>query len=93
LKHLFLAEPVEAGGEKRFLRADGRILSLLRAGRISEAVNIAVTRLRVAGLNPLQVQYDAELDPMRLAASLLIPVWAGRKLAAPILHSHEPKEG
>jgi CRISPR-associated protein Csx17 len=74
LKHLFLANEIHWGPEPVSLRADPRILSLLVAGNIEGAGEIAVHRLRIAGLRPLDVNYSGGCDPQRLAASLLIPV-------------------
>ncbi len=68
------------------IRLEPRVLPLVRAGRIREACGIAARRLLVSGLKPmpgpaasgLMRQVDAEietnLNPDRLAASLLLPV-------------------
>ncbi len=92
LKCLFLPHSVLANGEKVQIRTDSRILPLLSAGRIEDAANIAVHRLRIAGLNPLRIHYQGGMDARRLAASLLIPVRYGRKFTGPILQWHEMKE-
>ncbi len=89
LKCLFLPGEIKRGEDKKRLVADRRILSLLAAGSIEEAASIAVHRLRVAGLRPLEVNYAAGVDPRRLAASLLIPVWQGKLLAAGVFHKEE----
>jgi CRISPR-associated protein Csx17 len=86
LKCLFLAGAIEAEGEPKRLPADRRILSLLAADDISRATKIAVGRLRIAGLNPLDTGYAGGVDPRRLAASLLIPVWQRKLLEAGIIH-------
>lgn len=56
------------------LPKESRILSLLRAERIEEAVGLAVKRLRNSGLNPLPVIGEDWTNPKRLAAGLMIPV-------------------
>lgn len=90
LKSLFLPGEIQnARGESKRLAADPRILSLLQRNSIDDAAEIAVTRLRIAGFRPLLVAYEGGVDPVRLAASLLIPVWPGSVLAAGILHHQE----
>lgn len=89
LKHLFLAGGIEADGESVRLRADMRIVSLLSGGDIAEAARLAVHRLRVARLRPLDVAYAGGVDARRLAAALLIPVWKGKALSSGILHPQE----
>lgn len=72
------------------IRPEPRILHLLRAGRLGEACVIAMRRLRASGLAPMPRaragrtrdgdwrELDrvgaAGLDPVRLAAALLIPI-------------------
>lgn len=89
LKCLFLPDGIRRGDERKPLVADRRILSALAAGSVEEAAEIAVKRLRIAGLRPLDVSYAGGVDPRRLAASLLIPVWQGKLLASGILHEEE----
>ena len=89
LKHLFLPGKIDRGPEATWLRADPRILSLLKAGNIEEAARMAVHRLRVAGFRPLDVAYKGGMDARRLAAGLLIPVWPGKALSAGIFHEEE----
>ena len=89
LKHLFLPGEIQIGSEPKRLRADPRILSLLAAGNICDATEIAVHRLRVAGFRPLAVTYGGGVNPLRLAAALLIPVWSGKQLAGGIFHEQE----
>ncbi len=93
LKYLFLPGEIRIGSEPKLLRGDPRILSLLGAGNIEDATETAVYRLRVAGFRPLAVSYGGGVDPRRLAAALLIPVWSGRLLASGIFHEQEqPRE-
>jgi CRISPR-associated protein Csx17 len=89
LKVLFLPGKVEVNGEGKRLAGDARVLSLLRAGDIGAATQIAVHRLRVAGLRPLQLEYLGGVNAERLAGSLLIPVWVQDLLTAGILHAKE----
>lgn len=89
LKHLFLTGEIMIGPEPKRLRADPRILSLLTAGNVEAATEIAVQRLRIAGFRPLDVSYQGGVDWHRLAASLLIPVWPGKVLASGIFHENE----
>ncbi len=89
IKHLFLSREIEQGPEPKRLRADPRVLSLLKAGNIEEAAAMAVTRLRVAGFRPLVVGYAGGMNARRLAASLLIPVLGGRALGSGIFHEKE----
>ena len=91
LKHLFLAGEIRIriGAEPKKVRADGRILPLLKANRTDEAAKIAVHRLRVAGFRPLEVDYAGGVDARRLAGALLIPVRSGKSLATGIFKEEE----
>ena len=89
LKCLFLPGAILQGEDPKRLVADRRILSLLAAGSIKDATEIAVHRLRVAGLRPLNVSYADSVDPRRLSASLLIPVWQSKLLSAGIVHPQQ----
>lgn len=69
-------------------KLEPRVLPLLRAGRIADACEIAARRLLVNGLKPMfgssgsgtlrkvDAEIQESLDPMRLAASLLLPMHA-----------------
>ena len=70
LKLLFV--PGGVGGEA--LRPEPRIVGLLQAGRSREALEVAVRRLRTAGLAPLVAPHAAREPPARLLAGLLVPV-------------------
>jgi CRISPR-associated protein Csx17 len=89
LKCLFLPLKIKCGDESKRLLADLRIPSLLRGGSVADAADIAVHRLRVAGLRPLRLNYRAGVDPRRLAASLLIPVRPGKLFGSGIFHEEE----
>lgn len=90
LKCLFLPYGVPGpDGETVSIKADPRVLALLQAGDIARAAEIAVARLRVAGLRPLEVQYLGGVHPDRLAAALLLPVRASAALDAAILHPED----
>jgi CRISPR-associated protein Csx17 len=93
LKHLFLAGEIRReGSEPKRLYPDLRIISLLERGDIGAATEIAINRLLVAGLRPLNVSYTGGVDSRRLAASLIIPVWSGERLAAGLFHKSELAE-
>ncbi len=90
LKLLFLPGEIRRdGGEPKRLVSDRRILSVLAAGNLEESARLAVHRLRIAGLRPLEVPYAGGFDARRLAASLLIPVAPGRLLRSGVLHPEE----
>lgn len=78
LKLLF--SPGEIRGVR--LRGEPRIIGLLSAGRVAEACQVAVTRLRSSGLAPRSSDFGAgfSVDADRLAAALLIPVWNRQNL-------------
>lgn len=92
LKMNFMPGAVTANGEGRAIKADARIIPLLRADNISEAASVAKHRLRVAGMAPLDVQFLGGLDGTRLAAALLIPVRAGKRFGSAVLHQPENQE-
>ncbi len=61
------------------IKPETRLIPLLRAGRLSEALGIAAQRLRNHGLTPAPIEWGSEtypFDPARLAAALLFPVAA-----------------
>ena len=89
LKCLFLASKIEREGQTIRLTADRRVLSFLKMGAVRDATMIATHRLRVARLRPLDVTYSGGVDPLRLAAALIIPVWRAPLLAAGIFHNEE----
>jgi CRISPR-associated protein Csx17 len=74
LKHLFLSRAVTSGDGAVHLRADLNVLSLLARDDVRGAAEIAIRRLRIAGLSPLEVEYEGGIHAQRLAAALLIPV-------------------
>ncbi len=86
LKLLYLARPLEIGGEKITPYAEPAILPLLRSGNLNSACSIAARRLRSCGLKPIPHSrlhattrsanwQDARIpDIARLSASLLIPI-------------------
>ena len=62
------AEPVE-------IKHEPSIVPLLRAGRIADALDMALRRLRSSGLTPFTHQFHVpKEDSARLAAALLIPI-------------------
>lgn len=82
IKHLFLPGPVAAPDGPVQLSPDPSIPALLQAGRVREAVAVAVRRLRIIGLNPVEAEYDAGLDSLRLGAALLIPMFQTARFRA-----------
>jgi CRISPR-associated protein Csx17 len=56
------------------IRSEPRIVPLLLSGRIQEACEVAIRRLKVSELHPFDVIYKEDVDPIRLIGSLLIPV-------------------
>ncbi len=80
LKHLFHPQ-VEA-------RPEPSILSLLLAGRTKAACEVAHRRLRNAGLSPRDADFPDELNAVRLAASLLVPIYPIESLSRLVLREH-----
>jgi CRISPR-associated protein Csx17 len=88
LKLLFLPEPLKVGDQEILIKPEPRVLALLSAGRVGEACQIAMRRLRASGLSPLPhprsggVVRDRDwkeldclgADGQRLAAALLMPI-------------------
>jgi len=87
IKQLFLPNPVSTPTGDVFLRSDPRVLSLLCAGDVQAAAELALRRLQVAGLAPVQAQYHGGIDARRLAAALLIPVPYGRAMQKAVVAS------
>lgn len=86
LKLLHLPAPVQ--GVK--IRREPRIARLLSAGRVEEACQVAMYRLRASNLSPYQAAYLGRLEPARLLASLLIPVRMQARLERAVLQ--QPKQ-
>lgn len=105
LKLLFLpsALQVTPGQEGVPVKSEAAILSMLRAGRLAEAVSIAYRRLRASGLTPLGTggkhrrtppRFSLTCsDPARLASALLVPVFETRKLTELVLWPSSEGEG
>lgn len=95
LKLLFLPEgTIVFNREEKVIRPEPRVAPLLRAGRTVEAAEIAINRLRAAGLVPKFKSEDlGEEDGPRLAAALLIPISGkdARQLANLVLRQPTPK--
>jgi len=85
LKLLFLPNGLPLRTDRLHLVPDPSIVPLLRGGRVAAAVDVARRQLRARGLRPRRVIDDATLDSRcgrRLAAALLIPVFATRALVS-----------
>jgi CRISPR-associated protein Csx17 len=88
LKLLFLPEPLTVNGLSIAIKPEPSIVNLLIAGRVGEACQIAMRRLRASGLSPLPhprtggAVRDSDwkeldclgADGVRLAAALLLPI-------------------
>ena len=86
LKLLFLPAPVVYEGKEITVKAEPSLPALLEAGRIREACSLAQRRLRAAGVAPIEADFEgANLDGVRLAASLLIPVGNVAKLVESVV--------
>lgn len=70
---------------KKEIKKELRIAHLLAAGRVRDACDAAIHRLRVSDLHPLNVIYEEQIDSVQLLASLLIPVSDQRKLESLVL--------
>lgn len=68
-----------------------RIISLLTAGRVQEATQVALRRLLISGLRPLSVQYEEWIEPDRLLAGLLVPTGEQWRLESLVLEKNEPQ--
>ncbi len=72
---------------------EGTVLRLAAAGRVSEACDLAASRLsHVAELPVLHVAWECDCDPERLAAALLFPVWDTDTLKSLVLRKEEVQQ-
>jgi CRISPR-associated protein Csx17 len=72
---------------------EGMVLRLAAAGRVSEACDLAASRLRhVAELPVLPLAWECDCDPARLAAALLFPVWDTDTLKSLVLKKEEVQQ-
>lgn len=74
LKSCYLPEPLTIGSEKVTIPYDLKIGSLLRARRLGDACSHAARKLKTRGIVPVSSFGREGIDPVRLYASLLIPV-------------------
>ena len=72
------------------IKKERRITGLLMAGRIAEACEVGIHRLMISDLHPFNVSYSDDLDPIRLLATLLIPVNEQQKLE-PLVLENKPE--
>lgn len=92
LKLLFLPKgefQSKPDAETIVIKHEPSIVPLLRAGRVSDALDTAARRLRASGIMPLTTDfYLREEDGTRLAAALLIPIDEPsiREIARLVLH-------
>ena len=93
LKLLFLPDgklTLKNSSEAIEIKHEPTIIPLLRAGRVNDALQTAVRRLRVSGLVPMTETFDfPDEDAVRLAAALLIPIHESsvRELARLVLRA------
>ena len=75
LKLLFLPHPIPGpnGGEIE-IRPEPGIIPLLCAGRVGDACALAQRRLGASGIRVVSSRFPDDLDGVRLAAALLLPV-------------------
>lgn len=92
LKLLFLPEGTfqsKPDAETIVIKHEPSIIPLLRAGRVSDALDTAARRLRASGVRPLTADFNFRAeDGTRLAAALLIPIDEPsiREIARLVLH-------
>ena len=93
LKLLFLPSgklTLKNSNELIEIKHEPTIIPLLRAGRVKDALQTAVRRLRVSGLVPMTETFDfPDEDAVRMAAALLIPIHESsvRELARLVLRA------
>ncbi|HLI84095.1 MAG TPA: type I-U CRISPR-associated protein Csx17 [Bryobacteraceae bacterium] len=75
LKHMFLDCAVKGEGAEVKISADLNALSLLRAGNVERAAEIATRKLKNKNLKAPEVVYAGGFDGMRLAAAVLVPAY------------------
>ncbi len=75
LKLLFLPGGIFVNKNERIsIKPENSIISLLNAGRIGEACQIAEKRLYYSGLSPIKIKFPDEKNGQRISAALLLPV-------------------
>jgi CRISPR-associated protein Csx17 len=92
LKHVFLPRPLELqSGEQIEIRPETAVVSLLRAGRISDACSIAVRRLRAAGVIPMPHSRAGQSGRKNAWSESQASQVDGKRLAAALFQSvHNP---
>lgn len=90
LKLLFLPGPLPTPrADRAHIRPEPAIVPLLCAGRVQDACRIAQRRLYASGVTPLRAEFTNSENGPRLAAALLIPVRAARRLCGLMLQTEE----
>ena len=97
LKMLFLPEgkfQPKPDAEMIIIKHEPSIIPLLRARRVSDALDVAARRLRASGVMPLTTDfYLREEDGARLASALLIPIdEPSRRAVARLVLRYETEE-
>jgi CRISPR-associated protein Csx17 len=67
------------------IRPEPTVPALLRAGRIEDALRLANRRLLVSGLSPFGADYRDGVEPLRLAAALVVPVAETEEMSRAVL--------
>jgi CRISPR-associated protein Csx17 len=89
LKLLFLPAPLPTGRPDRVQIHPEAIVPLLCAGRVGDACRIAQRRLYASGVTPVQAEFTNSENGPRLAAALLIPMRAARRMCGLVLQTDE----
>jgi len=89
LKQFFTPESVKTPEGEVQLKPDLSVLTLLSAGRVGEATDVAIRRLRVSGLKPVIRTGRNSEDGARLGAALLIPISEIHKLRSLVLDTKQ----
>lgn len=90
LKLLFLPAPPPTGrADQVQLHSEPAIVPLLCAGRVGDACRIAQRRLYASGATPVRADFTNSENGPRLAAALLIPVRAARRLCGLVLQTEK----
>jgi CRISPR-associated protein Csx17 len=90
LKLLFLpAPPPTRRADRVQIHSEPAIVPLLCAGRVGDACRIAQRRLHASGVTPVRADFTNSENGPRLAAALLIPVRAARRLCGLVLQTEK----
>ena len=92
IKLLFLPHDIRREGyEPVRVKPEASIIPLIRAGRITDACDIARKRLYSSGFLPVKAIFPNTINGERIAAALLIPVRAEKTLMNLVLETDNKK--